>query len=63
MFYIVVRTFCNVRHEPDVKNNLISLGTLNSNDYGYKSEGGVMKVTKSTIIVMNEQKSSNNIYN
>ena len=44
MFDGVVRTSCDV--------NLISLGTLDSNGYGYKSEGGVMKVTKGAMIMM-----------
>ena len=52
MFDGVVRTLCDVRHVPKVEKNLISLDTLNSNSYGYKSEGGVMKVTKGTIVVM-----------
>ena len=39
----VVRTLCDVRHVPEVEKNLISLGTLDSNGYGYKFEGGVMK--------------------
>jgi hypothetical protein len=38
----MVRTLCHVRHVPEVKKNLISLGTLDSNGYGYKSEGGVI---------------------
>ena len=62
MFDGVVRTLCNVRHVPKVENNLISLGTLDSNGYGYKSECGVMKVTKGAMVVMNGQKSSKNIY-
>jgi hypothetical protein len=45
-----------------VEKNLISLGTLDSNGYGYKSEGGVMKVTKGAIIAMKGQKNSKNIY-
>ena len=35
----VVRTLCDVRHVPKVENNLISLGTFDSNGYGYKSKG------------------------
>jgi hypothetical protein len=54
MFDGVVRMFSNVGHVPNVKNNLISLGTLDSNGYGYKFEGEVMKVTKGTIAVMKE---------
>jgi hypothetical protein len=62
MFDGVVRTLCDVRHIPEVENNMISLGTLDSNDYGYKSESEVMKVTKGAMVVMKEQKSSKNIY-
>ena len=29
-----------------------ALGTLDSNSYGYKAEGGVMEVTNGAIIVM-----------
>jgi hypothetical protein len=52
MFDGVVRTLCDVRHVPKVEKNLISLGTLDSNDYSYKSKGGVMKVTKGAMIVV-----------
>jgi hypothetical protein len=38
----VVRTLCDVRHVPEVEKKLISLGTLCSNSYGYKSEGEVI---------------------
>jgi hypothetical protein len=58
----MVRTLCDVRHVPEVEKNLISLGTLDSNGYGYKSEGRVMKVTKGVMIVTKGQKSSKNIY-
>jgi hypothetical protein len=52
MFDGMVRMLYDVRHVPEVEKNLISLGTLNSNGYGYKSEGGVMKVTKGAIVVI-----------
>ena len=52
MFDGIVRTLCDVRHVPEVKKNLISLGTLDSNGYCYKSIGGVMKVTKGAMVVM-----------
>jgi hypothetical protein len=58
----VVRTFCDIRHVLEMEKNLISIGTLDSNGYGYKSEGGVMKVTKGAMVVMKGQKSSKNIY-
>ena len=62
MFDGVVGMLCDVRHVPEVKKNLISLGTLDSNGYGYKFKGGVIKVTKSAMVVMKEQINSNNIY-
>jgi hypothetical protein len=52
MFDGVVRTLCDVRHVPEVEKNLISLGTLDSNGYGYKSVSRVMKVTKGAMVVM-----------
>jgi hypothetical protein len=42
--------------------NLISLGTFDSNVYGYKSEGGVMKMIEGVMVVMKGQKSSKNMY-
>jgi hypothetical protein len=62
MFDGVVRTLCDVRYVPEVKNNLISLGTLDLNGYSYKSVGRVMKVTKSAMVVMKGQINSKNIY-
>jgi hypothetical protein len=52
MFDGVVRTLCDVRHVPEVEKNLISLGTLDSNSYDYKSVGRVMKVTKGAMVMM-----------
>jgi hypothetical protein len=62
MFDGVVKMLCDVRHVPEVEKNLISYGTLNSNGYGYKSVGRVMKVTKGVMIVMKGQIISTNIY-
>jgi hypothetical protein len=45
-----------------VEKNMISSGTLDSNNYGYKFGGGVIKVTKGAIVMMKGQKSSKNIY-
>ena len=53
MFDGVVRTLCDVRHALEAEKNLILLGTLDSNSYGYKYVGGVMKVTKGAMVVMN----------
>ena len=46
MFDGVVRALCDVRHIPDLRKNLISLGTLDCNGFSYKSTSGVMKVSK-----------------
>ena len=45
-----------------MKKNLISLGTLDSNGYYYKSENGLIKVSKGTMVVMKGQKGEGNIY-
>ena len=45
-----------------MKKNLISLGTLDSNGYCYKSENGSMKVSKGAMVVMKGQKVEGNIY-
>ena len=41
----IVRTLSNVRHVSDLKKNLISLGTLDSNGYKFSAEGGVLRVS------------------
>jgi hypothetical protein len=48
----VVRTLKEVRHIPDMKKNLILLGTLDSKGYSYKSENDIMKVSKGAMVVM-----------
>uniref|UniRef100_A0A2N9F9A0 CCHC-type domain-containing protein n=1 Tax=Fagus sylvatica TaxID=28930 RepID=A0A2N9F9A0_FAGSY len=58
----VVRTLEEVRHIPDMRKNLISLGTLDSKGYSYKSENGIMKVSKDAMVVMTSQKVSSNVY-
>ena len=39
----IVRTLTNVRYVPDLKKNLISLGTLEALECKYATEGGVIK--------------------
>uniref|UniRef100_A0A2N9FA25 Integrase catalytic domain-containing protein n=1 Tax=Fagus sylvatica TaxID=28930 RepID=A0A2N9FA25_FAGSY len=58
----VVRTLEEVRHIPDMRKNLISLGTLDSKGYSYKSENEIMKVSKGAMVVMTGQKISSNVY-
>ncbi|KAG8501671.1 hypothetical protein CXB51_003833 [Gossypium anomalum] len=45
MFDGVVRTLSDVRHIPELKRNLISLSTLDSNGYRYAAESGGSTVT------------------
>jgi hypothetical protein len=52
----IVRTLTNVRHIPDLKKNLISLGTLDSLGYKYSGEGGVIRVSNGSLVVMEGNK-------
>ena len=58
MFNGVVRVLSNVRHVPDLRKNLISLGVLDDLGYSYSSNGGIMKITKGALMVMKGQKVS-----
>jgi hypothetical protein len=62
MFDISVRTLCDIRHIPYFKKNLILLGILNCNEFSFKSEGGVLKMSKSDMTVMKGQTLLGNIY-
>ena len=52
----IVRTLTDVRHIPDLKKNLISLGTLDSLGCRYSGKGGVIKVGRGSLIVMKGNK-------
>ena len=52
MFDSVIRMLCDVRHVLDLRKNLISLGTLDSNGFNYKSANGVMKASKGVLTMM-----------
>ena len=52
MFDGVVRTLGDVRHVPNLKRNLISLSTLEAKWYKYTGEGGVLKISKGALVVM-----------
>ena len=52
MFGGVVRVLSNAKHVPDLKKNLISLRVLEDLGYSYLSKGGIMKITKGTLMVM-----------
>jgi hypothetical protein len=51
MYNGIVRTLKNVRHIPDLKKNLISLGTLDSLGYKYSGEG-----SKGSLVIMKGNK-------
>lgn len=50
-----------VRYVPELKRNLISLGTLESIGYSFKSENGIMKVLKGSLVVMKAMR-KNSLY-
>ena len=62
MFDGVIRTLCDVRYVPNLRKNPISLGTLDSNGFNYKSTNGVIKVSKGVLTMMKGQKLAGNIY-
>ena len=62
MFDGVIKTLCDVRHVPDLRKNLISLGNLDGNGFNYKSTNGVMKVSKGVLTVMKGKRLARNIY-
>ncbi|KAK3039449.1 hypothetical protein RJ639_029248 [Escallonia herrerae] len=51
----IVRTLTDVRHFPELRENLISLGTLNSNNCSYQVSGGVMRIMNDTLVVMKKE--------
>ena len=59
MFDRIVRTLADVRHIPELRKNLISLGALDSNGCKYIAEGGVLKVIKGVMVVMKGQLAGN----
>ena len=57
MYDGIVRTLTDVRHVPDLKKNLISLGTLDSQGCKFSGEGGVLKISKGALVLMKACKS------
>ncbi|KAF3671488.1 hypothetical protein FXO37_08023 [Capsicum annuum] len=52
----IVRTLRNIRCVPELKKNLISLGTLESLGCKYTGEGGVLEVSRGGLMVMKARK-------
>lgn len=47
-----VRIVTNVRHVPEMKRNLISLGMLESEGCSYTAEDGILKVLRESLVIM-----------
>ena len=56
MFDGVIRTLTNVRHVPELKKNLISLGVLDSCGHKFTGFDGTLKVSKGALVVMKSQR-------
>ena len=48
----IIRTLIDVRHVPELKKILISLGILDSNICTYKTRGGVLRILNDALVVM-----------
>ncbi|XP_073133658.1 uncharacterized protein [Henckelia pumila] len=46
------RVLTNVRYVPELRRNLISLGTLDDQGYSFKSGGGSLSVSKGSLVIM-----------
>ena len=57
-----VRALCDVRHVPELKKNLISLGALHANGFGYKTHEDCIKVNMGVLIVIKGKRTAWNIY-
>ena len=55
----VIRSLTNVRHVPDLRRNLISLGTLESLGCKYSAEGGEIKISKGSLTLMKGKRRGN----
>ncbi|KAK2997548.1 hypothetical protein RJ639_025571 [Escallonia herrerae] len=57
----IVRTLTDVMHVPELRKNLISLGTFDSNGCSYRAADGVMMIMKGSLVVMKGLK-QNSLY-
>ena len=56
MFDGMTITLKEVRHVPDLKRNIISLGTLDESGYSFKVGNGKLTILKGVMVVMKGQK-------
>jgi hypothetical protein len=59
MFDGIVKILIDVRHVPELRKNIISLGVLDTGRYKSIVQGGVMKVYKGILLVMKVKKVGN----
>ena len=59
MFDRHVRTLTNVRHVPDLKKNLLSLGALKAHGYKFSSADEAIKVTKGSMTILKGERIAN----
>ena len=52
MNYSTVKTLTEVRHVPELRKNLTSMGVLDAAGYKFAVQGGVMKVSKGILVVI-----------
>ena len=55
MFDGQVRTLTNVRHIPDLRKNLLSLGALKAQECNFSCADGGIKVTKNSMMILKEE--------
>ena len=55
----IIRTLTEVRHVPELKKNLISIGIMDGKGFKCSTENGVMKIQKGSIMVMKGIKRGN----
>lgn len=48
----IERILTEVRHVPKLRSNLVSLGILNQQDFSWKDENNVLKVTKGSLLYL-----------
>ncbi|GFZ19218.1 hypothetical protein Acr_27g0009570 [Actinidia rufa] len=59
MFDGTIRVLTDVRYVPDLKKNLLSLGTLDSKGYKVTMEGGILKVVRGALVAMKGTRKGN----
>ena len=59
MYEGIVRTLKYLRHVPELRKNLISLGVLDFTSYKCTTQGGVLKVSKGILVFMKEKRIGN----